>query len=50
MISLNDTRDHKRISVLIDGKEILEDLFVGANEVGMTIPLSPGTGRVEIQP
>jgi hypothetical protein len=50
MISLNDTRDHKRISVLIDGKEILEDLFVGANEVGMMIPLSPGTGRVEIQP
>jgi hypothetical protein len=50
MISLNDTRDHTRISVLIDGKEILGDIFVGPNEVGMMIPLSPGTGRVEIHP
>lgn len=48
LISWNDVKGLHNTLVKEEGKEIDHDVFIGTNEVGFTIPLSPETVIIEI--
>ena len=48
LISTNGTKSFENFSVIVDGKKIKHDMFIGSNDVGITIPLSPHAMKVDI--
>ena len=50
LISWIDVKGLHNTSVIVEGKEIDHDMFIGTNEVGMTITLSPETVIIDIKP
>ncbi len=48
IISENTTNNLANLTVLADGKESVYDLFVGDNDIGVTIHLQPQTKKIEI--
>lgn len=50
LISWNDVKGLQKASVMVEGKVLVHDMFTAANEVGMTIPLSPKAVKIEIEP
>ena len=49
LISWIDVKGLHNTSVIVEGKEIDHDMFIGTNEVGMTITLSPETVIIDIK-
>ncbi len=49
LISWIDVKGLHNTSVIVEGKEIDHDMFIGTNEVGMTITLSPETVKIDIK-
>ena len=48
LISTNGTKSFEHLSVFVDDKKIKHDMFVGRNEVGITVPLFPQAQKVDI--
>jgi hypothetical protein len=48
LISANGTKSFENLSVLVDDKKIKHDMFVGSNDVGITVPLFPQAQKVDI--
>ena len=49
LIAWNDVNGSHNTLVIVEGKEIDHDMFIGTNELGMTIPLSPETVKLKIK-
>jgi len=48
LISVYGTKSFENLSVLVDDKKIKHDMFVGNNDVGITVPLFPQAQKVDI--